>query len=204
MKIATRTLVAVAKATVKFIDDHHKGAMQGVCLCHTGHGRLLVEATDGHRAAQVTIDIDAEETEFNIILTKKTWIAIRNLKLSRKDRKDITTLDLEHMRLTQCDGRVLPLVDISIANASSFPPVSRVIRAHRSGFLSSKIEVGLNTVYMKEAFESASHLSNPKFKDSTLITTNSGSVVTIEVNTNHGNLPGLTRPALFSVMPMRV
>lgn len=203
MQLSTKTLVAVAKATAIFMGARDpRYYLNGAHLIKKGN-ELVVEATDGHRAAQVRIDCGNDEVEFDVIVDRDIWIAISKIKTTRKDDSEVTLSilggQLKTGLLTQANGATLPLNFVD----GKFPDVNRVLRAAPSK-AEAQTAVGVNAVYASEAFKAAAILANPKFKGTKFIVTTSCDVLTIETPTDHEEFDGLSAPAVFAVMPMRI
>jgi hypothetical protein len=64
--------------------------------------------------------------------------------------------------------------------------------------------VAVNSEYAFEVFKATAILADPRFKGTKIITTDARSVLTIETPMDHGEFDGLTAPALFAVMPIRL
>jgi DNA polymerase III sliding clamp (beta) subunit (PCNA family) len=200
MQISTRTLVTVAKATAIFMakrDVRHY--LMGAHLAKRDGG-LIVETTDGHRVAQVRIDCEAGP-DFDVIVGRDSWLAVSKIKTTKKDDSTVSlTVDSGKMMLTQTTGATLPLDLID----GKYPNVSRVLRVEPNGEAEPQITMAVNAEYAFEVFKAAAILANPKYKGTKIITTDAKSILTIETPTDHGEFDGLTAPALFAVMPMRL
>jgi DNA polymerase-3 subunit beta len=198
VQISTKTLVAVPKATAIFMAKNDvRYYLNGVHLIGKTN-ELIVETTDGHRAAQVRLDIVTGGSEFDVIVDRDTWLAISKIKTTRKDKSEVT-LSVSDAHLTQSNGAVLPLAFVD----GKFPDVNRVLRVAPSK-AEPQTTVGVNAVYASEAFKAAAILANPKFKGTKFIVTTWHDVLTIETPTNHEEFEGLREPAVFAVMPMRI
>ena len=202
MKIPTKDIVAVAKATLIFAAKNDvRYYLNGVHLV-CKDGKLTVEATDGHRAAQVFVNCPDEQCEFDVIVDRDTWAAISRIKTTRKDESFVTlsVLDGEHESgiLTQSNDATLPLKFVD----GKFPDVSRVIRSAPSK-AETQVTVRVNAIYASDAFKAAAILANPKYKGTKFIVTTANDVLTLETPTDHGEFESLSEPALFAVMPMR-
>jgi len=196
MKIMTKTLVAVAKATMASMGKNDvRYYLNGVHLTYKDN-KVFVETTDGHRLSQVKIDVD-DGYKFDVIIDRDTWVQISKIKTNKKDNS-IVELDIDGERLLCFNGAVIPLEYID----GKFPDIERVIpdwrTTHNNG------GVGVSAVYMSEAFKSASILANPKHKGVTLTTFGASDALLIRVPTDHYEFVDLTEPATFAVMPMRM
>ena len=200
MQISTRTLVAVAKATSIFMGVRDaRYYLNGAHLLKKG-GELIVETSDGRRAAQVRITTADDGSEFDVIVNRDSWLAISKIKTTKKDYTEaVLTVLSDGAMLTQANGATLSLGFVD----GRYPDVSRVLRASPSN-AEPQTTVGVNAVYASEAFKAAAILANPKFAGTKLIVTTSCDVLTIETPTNHGEFKGLNVPAVFAVGPMRM
>jgi DNA polymerase III sliding clamp (beta) subunit (PCNA family) len=200
MKISTKTLVAVAKSTAITMGVRDvRYYLNGAHLIKKG-GELVIETTDCHRAAQVRINCADDDSEFDVIVDRESWLAISKIKTTKKDDSEVSLMVTnDGAMLTQANGAMLPLNFVD----GKFPDVSRVLRAAPSR-AETQTTVGVNAVYASEAFKAAAILANPKFKGTKLIVTTSADVLTIETPTDHGEFDGLSAPAVFAVMPVRI
>lgn len=214
MNISTKTLVAVAKASLPFMaktDDRFY--LIGAHLVKT-KDRLTIETTDGHRAAQIHIDCACGDVgEFDVIVDRDSWIDVSKLKTSSKDTSEVTltasTNDGEvTISLTLANGATLPLKLID----GRFPSLEGKMRAEPGSTnhidaepgSTDHIEFGVNASYALDAFKSAAILASKKYGGTKLIVNSPHDVLTIETPTDHGHFKGLSAPAVFCVMPMRI
>ena len=200
MQISTKTLVAVAKATAIFMAKNDaRYYLNGVHLSGKVN-ELIIETADGHRAAQVRLDISGGGSEFDVIVDRDSWLTISKIKTTRKDESELilTVLDgqLKTGSVTLANGSIIVLTTVG----GKYPDINRVIRAAPSKEAPQTV-VGVNAVYASEAFKAAAILADPKSKGTKFIVTTCQDVLTIETPTDHGEFEGLREPAVFAVMP---
>lgn len=199
MKIPTRDLVAIAKATLPIIPKYDRSKV--ICGAHlkcTGN-ELVFEATDRDRVASVTADCEPTE-KFDVIVSRDTWQEISRIKVPRNDDSYVE-LEIvnDHGTLTHQSGEIKRLSMID----GKFPDITHAINAKYDGPPKSATLTAVDSRYMHEVFKAASILANEK-AGGALMTINNQGNLRIEVPTNHGRYKLLSKPAIFIVAPMRL
>jgi len=167
MQINAHSFITAVKAVLPFAgvnDVRHY--LNGVHIFSTADDGLTIEATDGHTAAQVTLDGAYGGTE--IILDRVTASQIAKLKVKKVERGTAV------LSWTARDGILF------------------------------NDEYGANAAYMERAFKSAGLLAHPKYHGVKMYAGGCYDAILLEVPTDHGDFTAISKPALFTVLTMRI
>lgn len=195
-------LVTVCKALLPIIPKHPEFTrywQRGMHIYTRGNSALVLEVTDGHRAARVVMDVDASSETFDRIIDREAVESLAKTKVRKTDTTTVT-LEVDEPGNVRVNGNVTS----QILDAR-FPDMDRVFDpAPTCTPIGDTLELGCNAVYMADLFKSAAMLAHPKYQAVLVKAQSATQPVRIEVPTNHGTFARLSLPAQFIVMPVRI